>query len=81
MKLRLYTDEGGEVRYRKQADNGEVFGDGYRDETDALRGLVDEVSETLRAFAPAVWGQPIPLAALVVDEEAVERIARLLLEE
>lgn len=80
MQIQIYRDEAGETRYRKRSENGEIFGDGYRDEADARRGLVSEVVGILQVFGPAVtvggaFGRE-PGERMAVDVDLVERIVR-----
>lgn len=66
-RFEIFEDAGGEYRYRLRASNGEIVGpasQGYRDATDARRGIEDHV----RAVDEARSG-PSDLRLTVVEVE------------
>lgn len=79
MQFEIYRDNSGETRYRKRADNSEIYGDGYRDQTDAVRGATAEVCAILELFAPALLigkGGDLEGQVIGVDERHVEKIIK-----
>lgn len=76
MDFTFYTDDAGERRYRKQARNGEIYGDGYRDDTDAVRGAVAEITAILNEFATCLHVNEYN-GQVVVDPIDVENHIRL----